>query len=52
MSSKLEVGLYVSVRIYAHEDERGATRSDYDKGKERRTRKLSESLSTGVIARL
>jgi uncharacterized protein (DUF302 family) len=29
----LEVGLYVSVRIYAHEDERGATRIDYDKGK-------------------
>ena len=26
-----EVGLYVPVRIYVHEDERGTTRIDYDK---------------------
>ena len=47
-----EVGLYGPVRIYVHEDERGTTRIDYDKGWARRARKLSESLSTGAIASL
>ena len=47
-----EVGLYVPVRIYVHEAERGTTRIDYDKGWARWTEKLSESLSTGAIASL
>jgi len=47
-----EVGLYVPVRIYVHEAERGTTRIDYDKGWARWAGKLSESLSTGAIASL